>query len=113
MSDIEAQDFFRDDALVMDPYPYLADLRRKCPVHREPHHDVVMVTGYDEALAVLGDAATFSSCMSVTGPFPGFPVPLEGDDVTELIKEHRDEIPFSDQLPTLDPPTHTDHRALL
>jgi hypothetical protein len=50
---------------------------------------------------------------SVTGPFPGFPVPLEGDDVTELIEKHRHEIPFSDQLPTLDPPTHTNHCALL
>ena len=29
------------------------------------------------------------------------------------IEQHRDEIPFSDQLPTLDPPTHTNHRALL
>ena len=36
---------------------------------------------------------------------------LEGPLVVLL--EHRDEIPFSDQLPTLDPPTHTDHRALL
>ena len=112
MRDTE-KDFFRDDELVSDPYPYLAALRNKCPVRREPHHDVVMVTGYDEALAVLGDAATFSSCMSVTGPFPGFPVPLESDDVSELIASHRDAIPMSDQIITLDPPTHTDHRALL
>ena len=40
-----------------------------------------MVTGYDEAVAVYHDTASFSSCTSVTGPFPGFPVPLEGDDV--------------------------------
>jgi cytochrome P450 len=40
-------------------------------------------------------------------------VPLEGDDVSELIAKHRDELPMSDQLPTLDPPVHTDHRALL
>ncbi|EUA51099.1 hypothetical protein I552_2040 [Mycobacterium xenopi 3993] len=40
-------------------------------------------------------------------------MPLEGDDITELIEQHRDELPFSDQLPTLDPPTHTNHRALL
>lgn len=51
--------------------------------------------------------------MSVTGPFPGFPVPLEGDDVSDLIAQHRDEIPMSDQIITFDPPTHTDHRALL
>ena len=34
----------------------------------------------------------------MTGPFPGFPVPLEGDDVSELIEQHRDELPMSDQL---------------
>jgi cytochrome P450 len=72
-----------------------------------------MVTGYDEAVEVFHDIATFSSCNSVTGPFPGFPVPLEGDDVSELIEQHRDALPFSDQLPTFDPPRHTDHRALL
>jgi cytochrome P450 family 150 subfamily A5 len=113
MADLESMDFFRDDTLVADPYPYLEAMRSKCPVLREPHHDVVMVTGYDEAVAVLGDATNFSSCMSVTGPFPGFPVPLEGNDVNDLIAQHRNEIPMSDQIITLDPPTHTDHRALL
>jgi cytochrome P450 family 150 subfamily A5 len=113
VTDFEALDFFRDDSLVADPYPYLDAMRGKCPVQREQHHDVVMITGYDEAVEVFHDAKTWSSCLSVTGPFPGFPVPLEGDDVTELIEQHRDELPMNDQLPTLDPPTHTDHRALL
>jgi cytochrome P450 len=111
--DYEALNFFRDAGLVADPYPYLDALRGQCPVRREPHHDVLMVTGYDEAIEVYNDTATFSSCTSVSGPFPGFPVPLEGDDVSELIAKHRDELPFSDQLPTLDPPEHTAHRALL
>jgi cytochrome P450 len=106
-------DFFRDDALVTDPYPYLDELRARGPVWREPHHDVVMVTGYDEAVQVFHDSERFSSCVSVTGPFPGFPVPLEGDDVSDLIAAHRDELPMNDQLPTLDPPEHTKHRALL
>jgi cytochrome P450 len=113
VTDFEAMDFFRGDELVADPYPYFDALRAQCPVQREPHHGVVMVTGYDEAVEVFHDSRTFSSCISVTGPFPGFPVPLEGDDVTALIEEHRHEIPFSDQLPVLDPPVHTDHRALL
>ena len=106
-------DFFRDQTLVADPYPYFEFMREQCPVRREPNHDVVMVTGYDEAIAVYHDTATFSSCNSVTGPFPGFPVPLVGDDVSELIAQHRDELPMSDQLPTLDPPVHTAHRGLL
>ncbi len=113
MTDLGAMDFFRDDRLVEDPYPYFEALRSKCPVAREGHHGVTMVTGWQEAVDVYNDADTFSSCTSVTGPFPGFPVPLEGDDVTELIDKHRDELPFSDQLPSLDPPVHTDHRSLL
>ncbi|ODR25169.1 cytochrome P450 [Mycolicibacterium porcinum] len=109
-------DFFRDERLVDDPYPFFEALRNKCPVTREDHYNVTMVTGWDEAVQVYNDEETFSSCLSVTGPFPGFPVPLEGcsaEEVTALIDKHRDELPFSDQLPTLDPPTHTDHRSLL
>jgi cytochrome P450 len=111
---VDEPNFFRDAGITADPYPYLETLRGRCPVSREPHHDVVMVTGYDEAVEVLHDAERFSSCLSVTGPFPGFPVPLEGrDDVSELIEEHRPELTMHDQLPTLDPPAHTQHRALL
>ncbi|MER5183437.1 cytochrome P450 [Streptomyces sp. NPDC002896] len=113
MKDYESADFFRDEGLIEDPYPYFDALRAQCPVQRENHHDVVMVTGYEEAVQIYNDTDTFSACNSVTGPFPGFPVPLEGDDVSELIEQHRDELPMSDQLPTLDPPVHTDHRALL
>lgn len=92
-------DFFRGSELIENPYPYYEALRQRCPVTKESHHNVTMITGWDEACAVLNDAETWSSCISVTGPFPGFPVPLEGDDVTELIERHRDELPFSDQLP--------------
>jgi cytochrome P450 len=106
--------FFRDKAVNVNPYPYFDDLRAQCPVLREPHHNVVMITGYDEALEVYRDPERFSSATSVTGPFPGFPMPLEGrDDVAELIDKHRDDLPFSDQLPTFDPPKHTAHRGLL
>jgi cytochrome P450 family 150 subfamily A5 len=112
VTDFDAIDFFGKE-LVADPYPYFDHLRAQCPVQREPHHDVVMVTGYDEAVAVYHDTATFSACNSVSGPFPGFPVPLVGDDVSDLIEQYRDQLPMSDQLPTFDPPKHTAHRALL
>jgi cytochrome P450 len=112
-NDVDTVDFFTDNEVLHDPYEYLAAVRDQCPVRREPHHDVVLITGYEEAVAVYNDNVRFSSCTAVTGPFPGFPVPLEGDDISELIAAHRDELPFNDQLPTLDPPLHTDHRALL
>ncbi|WNG86015.1 cytochrome P450 [Mycobacterium sp. ITM-2016-00317] len=114
--DLTAVDFFRDSRLTDDPYTFYEALRDKCPVAREEHYGVTMVTGWQEAVDVYNDADAFSSCISVTGPFPGFPVSLDEHrdaDITELIEKHRDEIPFSDQLPTLDPPTHTNHRALL
>jgi cytochrome P450 len=113
MTDVDAVDFFRSDDYIQDPYTYFDQLREQCPVRREPHHGVVMVTGYDEACEIYQDVETFSSCNSVSGPFPGFPVSLEGDDVSDIIEKHRDELPFSDQLPTFDPPKHRDHRALL
>ena len=112
--DYDTLDFFRGTETVADPYPYFDWLRDQCPVHREPEHGVYMVTGYEEAFAVYTDPDTFSSCNSVTGPFPGFPVPLEGqDDVNGLIAQHRAELPFSDQIITMDPPEHHDHRYLL
>jgi cytochrome P450 family 150 subfamily A5 len=113
MTDFDSIDFFRGETLVDDPYPYFEHLRGKCPVTREQNHNVMMVTGYDEALAVFNDTEHFSSCISVTGPFPGFPVPLVGDDISDLIEQYRDQLPMSDQLPTFDPPKHTDHRGLL
>src|SRR3954462_14541017 len=113
MSDYDTVDFFRDQSLVADPYPYFAHVRSKCPVWREPNHDVVMVTGYEEACAVYQDPETFSSANSVTGPFPGVPEPLVGDAVSDQIEAQRDRLPFSDQLPTFDPPKHKEHRALL
>ena len=112
--DFDGIDFFRGHELIADPYPYFDWLRSRSPVQREPNHGVFMVTGYDEACAVYADTASFSSCNSATGPFPGFPVPLEGlDDVSAQIDEHRHELPFSDQLLSMDPPEHRDHRHLL
>lgn len=114
--EFEAYDFFRSDKFVNDPYAYFDYLREQCPVLREPHQGIFMVTGYDEALEVYNDPDRFSSCMSTTGPFAGCPIPLEGhenEDISALIEEYRDKTPFSDQLPTMDPPAHTNHRALL
>jgi cytochrome P450 len=111
--DFDAVDFFRAGALYQNPYPYYEYLRKHGPVWREPHHGVVMVTGHDEALEVYQDTETFSNCVVVAGPFARWPVPFEGDDISEIIEQHRDALPFSDQLPSFDPPRHTAHRALL
>ena len=112
-SNFDTVDFLRARPLYQDPYPYFEYLRERGRVWREPHRGVVMVTGYEEAMAVYNDPATFSSCNTVAGPFADWPVPLEGDDISDVIERYRDELPFSDQLPSFDPPRHTAHRGLL
>ncbi len=106
-------DFLRAPDVWQDPYPYFEYARSHGPLWREPRRGVVMVTGFEEATAIYNDHATFSSCNTVAGPFAKWPVPLEGDDISDIIEQHRDGLMFSDQLPSFDPPRHTDHRGLL
>ena len=106
-------DFFTDRSFIRDPYPYFDRLRENCPIQREQYHDVVMVTGYEEAVAMFSDFATFSSCNAMSGPFPGFPIPLDGNDVTDLVEANRDRLPMSHEITTMDPPKHSEYRALV
>lgn len=112
-SDFDQVDFFSDQSLLEDPYPYFEHLRSQCPVTPLPHHGVVAVSGYEEATDVYRDVETFSSCNSVIGPFAAFPVPLEGDDISEIIERYRDQLPMNEHMVTMDPPEHTRERALL
>ena len=65
-------------------------------------------------MAVYNDTATFSTCNTVIGPYAQFPVPLEGDDISD---DHRGSTATScrsaTSCPTFDPPKHTAHRGLL
>ncbi len=113
MTDYEEVDFFTDTSLLEDPYAYYEYLRSQCPVTATPHHGVVAVTGWDEASEIYRDVDTFSSCNSVVGPFAEFPVPLEGDDISAVIDEYRDQLPMNEHMVTMDPPMHTRERGLL
>ena len=112
MTDFETVNFFTDESLVPDPYPYFDYLRSKCPAAPASPFNVLAVTGYEEALAVYKDPA-FSSCVSVAGPFSGLPFGPDGDDVSELIEQHRAHVPMSEHITTQDPPLHTRTRGLL
>lgn len=113
MTDFESVDFFTDESLVPDPYPYFEYLRAKCPVTPASPYGVLAVTGYEEALAVYKDPA-FSSCIAVAGPFSGLPFGPDGaDDVAELIEEHRAQVPMAEHISAMDPPLHTRTRGLL
>ena len=111
--DWQTIDYFSDLSLADYPYDYYDELRAQGPVLPLPHLGVVAVTGYDEASEVYRDTDTFSSCNSVIGPFVSFPVPLEGDDVSEIVDRYRDQVPMAEHMVTMDPPQHTQERALL
>jgi cytochrome P450 family 150 subfamily A5 len=123
MSEFEDVNFFTDRAVQDHPYPYFDWVRAQNPVWREPNYGMYVITGHPEAMAVYGDPAsfppndaasgTFSSCNCVCGSFVKLSEPFEGDDVSDIIVRCRHELPFSDQLPSFDPPTHTAHRHLL
>ncbi len=113
MDSFESVDFFTDDSVANDPYPYYEELRARCPVQPTGHHEVVAVTGYLEAAQIYRDNDAFSACNVVAGPFLRFPVALEGDDVTEVIEQNREFIPQNDHIVTMDPPLHTRERGLL
>jgi cytochrome P450 len=113
--DIDSLDFFSDPALALDPYGLFDYLAEHTPVYREPHHGAVIVTGYEEALAVLRAPAMFSSATLLVGPDPMSRVPFrpDGDDITGFVSEIRAHMPQHDQIVTADPPEHTAQRALL
>jgi cytochrome P450 len=123
VSEFEKANFFTDRSTQDDPYPYFDWVREQAPVWLDPRYGLFMITGHQEAMAVYGDPAsfpphdppsgTFSSCNVVSGPFVKFSAPMEGDDISDIILKYRHELPFSDQLPSFDPPGHTAHRHLL
>jgi cytochrome P450 len=113
VTEFDTLKFFSDASMVIDPYSYYARQRSHCPVQLDARQNIMAVTGYDEAASVYRDTADFSACNAVIGPMLGLPFEPAGDDITEQIKAHRADMPFSDFMSTLDPPDHTRVRGLL
>lgn len=106
--------FYRDAAIILDPKSYFSLKREEGPVAWEPHFGTLIVTGYDEALAVLNDQdGVFSNAASVVGPIPGLPFMPQGSDIREQLEAHRDTMPWSSHLVAFDGSKHAEYRALL
>lgn len=113
MSPFDSNEFFTNEALIDDPYRYYAEQRSVCPVRVDPNNGIVAVTGYEAAMSVYKNLEGFSACNAVLGPFAPLPFEPSGDDITGQIAQHRDELPFSGYMATLDRPRHTEVRGLL
>lgn len=111
---ITIPDFFSDPAVHNDDQAYYAIARATCPVMREPHHGVMMVTGYDEAMEVLSkQSAHFSSAVAVTGPLPPLPFEPRGEDISDQLRAHKADMPWTDHLVTADGAEHQALRTIL
>lgn len=107
------RDFFTDPEVASKAEPYFDYMLANHPVFREPKYGVVIVSGYEEALQVYHQPDVYSSINRVGGPVVDLPFEIVGDDITDLLEQHRDMFGSSDQIVTFDPPMHTDHRAIL
>lgn len=111
--DFDSLDYYTEPRLINDPNPYFEHLRAKGPVTPLPLHNVVAVTGYEEAVQVNTDLDTFSSVNAVTGPFPPVPFALDGGDITDAIEAWRPTLPMKDQIVSFDQPRHGPARSLM
>lgn len=112
-TDPSTLDFFTDPDVAAVAEPYFDHMLANYPVFREPKYGVVIVTGYEEALQVYHQPDVYSSINRTGGPVVDLPVELVGEDITDLLEQHRSYFPTNDQIVTFDPPVHTDHRAIL
>jgi cytochrome P450 len=107
------RDYFSDLSVSIDPYSYFEEIRAHGPVYQLQSRDIVAVTGYNEAIAVLTNTDDFSSVITTGGPTMPLPFEPAGDDVSELIARHRDQFLGSDMLVALDGDKHAAARSLL
>ena len=113
MRSLAEVDFFTDPTLINDPYPYFEYVREQGAVVVDSQRDVVMVTGIDEAVEVYRDTDAFSNANCVGGPFPPLPVAVEGDDITDVIEQHRRHFPMWEYMITFDGARHAAYRGLM
>lgn len=106
-------DFFTDPEVAAKAEPYFDHMLATHPVFREPKYGVVIVTGYEEALQVYHQPDVYSSINRTGGPVVDLPFEVVGDDISELLEQHRAFFPQNDQIVTFDPPMHSDHRSIL
>ena len=107
-------DFFSDLGVIGDSRSYFDLMCSTGRVVREPYHDTLMVTGFNEVLEVLNDKnGTFSNACSVVGPIPGLPFEPNAGDISEQLDAARAALPWADHLVCMDGKRHFEHRMLL
>lgn len=112
-TDYVERDYFSDLSVLLNPYEYFEEIRAQGPVYQMKSHDILMVTGFEEALQVLRNHQDFSSLNSTVGAAYPLPFEPEGSDISEQIEAHREEIPGHDLVVACDGNRHAAIRSLV
>jgi cytochrome P450 len=78
------KDYFTDHSVLLDPYDYFESIRAHGPVHQMASRDVLVVTGFAEAVEVLLNKRDFSSWLN-PDPLVALPFELAGNDISALL----------------------------
>ncbi|MYL97461.1 cytochrome P450 [Novosphingobium sp. FGD1] len=84
---VAEKDYFTDHSVLLDPYDYFESIRANGPVYQMTSRDVMVVTGFAEAVEVLLNTRDFSSWLN-PDPLVRLPFEIEGDDISELLDSH-------------------------
>jgi cytochrome P450 len=107
------RDFFTDRAVLLDPYAWVDASRQKARVRKMDARDVVMVTGFAEATAMLVNGDGYSAVIAAAGPTAPLPFEPQGSDITDQIAEHHTKFVGSESFLSFDGPRHAASRSLL
>ncbi len=113
MKDWTSADIVTDMSLVDDYLSYYKHLQSQCPVVREPHYGMMVITGHEEEVEVYQQEQKFTHCQIVGGPQHHLPFEVKGDDIREQVRQHRHKLPWSTHFITMDEPEHSARRAIM
>jgi cytochrome P450 len=113
MQALADRDYYTDYDILKDPYGYFAAARAQGPIYKPASQDYYIVTGFEEALAIMRNHDAFSAIINLQGA--GMPLPFtpEGSDINDQISAHRKAFVGWDLVSNMDDDRHTKLRALI
>jgi len=111
--DLLEKNYFTDLSLLLDPYEYFRQMYAKSPVYPMGSGDVLLVTGFAEAVEVLRNNRDFSSAIATSGAGQPLPFEPEGPDISKQLDEFLENLGVSNLLVNYDGLRHSNLRSIV
>jgi cytochrome P450 len=113
MQALAERDYYTDYEVLKDPYGFFDAMRDKGPIYKPTGQDYYVVTGFEEALAIMRNHEAFSAIINLQGAGSPLPFIPEGSDINDQIVAHRQQFVGWDLVSNMDDDRHTKLRALI